>query len=243
MKKVGIIQSNYLPWKGYFDVINDVDLFILDDNVQYTRHDWRNRNKIKTPNGLKWLTIPVGSNSHKLICEIEIKSNFWAKKHWRQITQNYSKTPYFKEYKDFFEYVYLEAKWDTLSSLNQFLIKSIAQKFLGIETQFQDSRIYNVSGANVESLMDLLEQSEADLYVSGPSAQSYIDEQRFIDCGIELVYKDYSGYPEYPQRFPPFEHQVSILDVLFNCGPDAPYYIWGWREEKKSDLEIEINKS
>ncbi|HAV76806.1 MAG TPA: hypothetical protein DCX53_05560 [Anaerolineae bacterium] len=230
MKNVAIIQSNYIPWKGYFDIINDVDVFILDDNVQYNKHNWRNRNKIKTPNGLHWLTVPVGGNSHKLICDVEIKDRFWAKKHWKQIKQNYSKAHYFKTFESFFEYVYLEKEWNNLSALNHFLIKTIAKEFLGITTEFEDSRKYHVTGANLDSLMDLLEQADADLYVSGPSAQSYIDEQRFIDCGIELVYKDYSGYPEYPQRFPPFEHQVSILDLLFNCGPDAPYYIWGWRE-------------
>lgn len=230
MKKVAIIQSNYIPWKGYFDIIHDVDLFILDDNLQYTRPDWRNRNKIKTPNGPLWMTIPVGKSTHRLICEVAIEDNYWAKKHWQQLEQYYLKSPHFKTYKSFFRHVYLEAEWDNLSVLNHFLIKTIAQDFLGIETEFKDSRELNATGAKLDGLMNQLQEVEADLYVSGPAAKSYIDDQRFIDCGIELVYKDYSGYPEYAQRFPPFVHQVSILDVLFNCGPDAPFYIWGWRE-------------
>jgi hypothetical protein len=230
VKKVAIIQSNYIPWKGYFDIIHDVGLFILDDNLQYTKHDWRNRNKIKAPQGVHWLTIPVGSNSHKLICEVEIKDTYWANKHWRQIEHCYAKAPYFKRFESFLKYVYLEAKWDNLSALNHFLIKTIATDFLGIETEFKDSREYHTIGAKLDGLMDLLQKAEADVYVSGPAARNYIDEQRFVDSGIELVYKDYSGYPEYPQLFPPFEHQVSILDVLFNCGPDAPFFIWGWRE-------------
>jgi hypothetical protein len=230
MKKVAIIQSNYIPWKGYFDIIHDVDLFILDDNLQYTKHDWRNRNKIKTPNGLQWLTIPVGKNEDRLICEVEIKDTFWAKKHWRQIKYCYSGAPYFKTFESFFRYIYLDTVWENLSKLNHFLIKTIASDFLGIETEFKDSRELNATGVKLDGLMNQLLELEADLYVSGPSAQSYIDEQRFLDSGIELVYKDYSGYPEYPQRFPPFVHQVSIIDVLFNCGPEAPYYIWGWRE-------------
>ena len=230
MKKVAIIQSNYIPWKGYFDIIHDVDLFIIDDELQYTKHDWRNRNKIKTPNGLQWLTVPVGKNLDRLICEVEIMDTHWAKKHWRQIKYCYSGAPHFKRFESFFEYVYLEAKWDNLSALNHFLIKKIAKEYLGIKTEFKNARDYPAAGVKLDLLMNQLQAAEADLYVSGPSAQSYIDEQRFVDSGIELVYKDYSDYPEYLQRFPPFEHQVSIIDVLFNCGPDAPYYIWGWRE-------------
>jgi hypothetical protein len=239
MKKVAIIQSNYIPWKGYFDIIHDVDLFILDDNLQYTTNDWRNRNKIKTPQGLCWLTVPVGKNNNRLICEVEIKDHRWAKKHWRSIEFSYSKAPHFKTFESFLKYVYLEVEWDNLSALNHFLIKTIATEFLGIKTEFKDSREYHTTGAKLDALMNQLQAAEADVYVSGPAAQSYIDEQRFADSGIELVYKDYSGYPEYPQPFPPFEHKVSILDVLFHCGPDAPYYIWGWRQAAQAALKQE----
>jgi len=230
MKKMAVIQSNYIPWKGYFDIIHDVDQFIFYDDVPYTKNDWRNRNKIKSKQGLHWLTIPVGSRNERLIHEVEIEDSSWTKKHWETLKQSYSKAPYFNKYKEFFEHFYLGAKWTNLSELNQYLIKTISREFLGIDTDFVDSRDFHPEGQKLDRLIDLLLKAGADLYVSGPAAQSYIHETRFMDAGIKIVYKDYSGYPEYPQLFPPFEHAVSILDTLFNCGPQAPDYIWGWRE-------------
>jgi hypothetical protein len=230
MKKVAVIQSNYIPWKGYFDIIHDVDQFVFYDDVQFTKNDWRNRNKIKTAQGLAWLTIPVGKHHDRLICEVELMDNGWRKKHWATIQQAYLKAPYFRMYRGFFEYVYQEAQWSNLSDLNQFLIGHICREFLGIRTELRDSREFQAEGEKLGRLIDLLKKVDASLYVSGPSAQSYIDDHEFRKAGIELVYKDYSGYPEYPQLYPPFEHGVSILDLLFNCGPSAPEFIWGWRE-------------
>lgn len=231
MKKVAVIQSNYIPWKGYFDVIHDVDQFIFYDDVQFTKNDWRNRNKIKTAQGLAWLTIPVGKHQDRLICEVELMDDGWRRKHWSTIQQAYSKAPYFRMYRDFFEYVYQEAQWFNLSDLNQFLIGHISREFLGIQTEFKDSREFHPQGEKLDRLIDLLKKTGASLYVSGPSAQDYINNNVFQNAGIELVYKDYSGYPEYRQFYPPFEHAVSVLDLLFNCGPEASYYIWGWREQ------------
>jgi hypothetical protein len=242
MKKVAVLQSNYIPWKGYFDIIHDVDLFIFYDDVQYTKNDWRNRNKIKTAQGVHWLTIPVGSSEQRLIYEVQLNDNHWPKKHWATIQQVYSKRPHFKQYQDFFEDVYTKAEWTTLSELNQFLIKTISSELLGIKTEFRDSREFCLAGQKSNRLLDLLQQAAATLYVSGPSAKNYLDEQSFADAGIKLIYKDYSGYPEYPQPFPPFEHQVAILDALFNCGPETPYYIWGWRESLSGEEENNIVK-
>jgi hypothetical protein len=232
MKKVAVIQSNYIPWKGYFDIIHDVDLFIFYDDVQYTKNDWRNRNKVKTSQGLCWLTIPVGSREDRLIYEVEIVEGSWTKKHWETIKQSYAKAPFFKKYQVFFESVYLDTKWTNLSELNQFLVKTISKEFLGIRTDFTDSRQYHAEGHKLERLINLLIKVDTELYISGPTARGYIEEKKFTEAGIELIFKDYSGYPEYPQLFPPLEHAVSILDVLFNCGPASPDYIWGWREHE-----------
>jgi hypothetical protein len=230
MKKVAVIQSNYIPWKGYFDIIHDVELFIFHDDLQYTKNDWRNRNRIKTAPGVIWLTIPVGIREDRLICEVELLDKTWARKHWEIIKQHYSKTPYFKSYRSFFENVYLERSWSNLSELNQFLIKEISKEFLGSKTEFKDSRDFFLTTKKLDRLIELLVKAEADLYITGPSAKGYIVEDEFSRVGIQLVYKEYSGYPEYPQQFPPFEHAVSIIDLLFNCGPAAPDYIWGWRD-------------
>ena len=231
MKTVALLQSNYIPWKGYFDIIKDVDLFIFYDDVQFTKNDWRNRNKIKTPIGANWITIPVGADTRRLICEVMIRDRSWQLKHWKMISMNYAKSRFFQDYQDFLEEVYLERRWHSLSELNQYVIDRIARECLGINTEFRDSREYAASGHKLDRVLDVLNKAGADRYVSGPSARDYIDPSRFTGAGIELLWKDYSGYPEYPQRHPPFEHGVSILDLLFSVGPKAPWYIWGWREE------------
>lgn len=229
MKTVAVIQSNYLPWKGYFDIIHDVDLFIFYDDVQYTKNDWRNRNKIKTLKGAEWIAIPVGKREDRLICDVEINDRSWSEKHWQKLNQCYLKAPFFKCYEGFFKEFYLKDEYQNLSELNQFLIKAISKEFLGIQTTFADSRTFKPAGKKLDRLIDLLLKAGATKYISGPSARGYIDELQFLEVGIELVYKDYSGYPEYPQFFPPFTHQVSILDLLFQTGSNAPNYIWGWR--------------
>jgi hypothetical protein len=230
MKKVAVLQSNYIPWKGYFDIIHDVDLFIFHDDLQYTKGDWRNRNKIKTANGLKWLTIPVGISEKRLIVDVQLPDNGWQKKHWFEIETNYSKAPYFGLYKEFFKDVYLNRKWEHLYELNHYLIKEISSRFLGITTEFADSRDFHSEGAKQEKLITLLKSAGADYYLSGPAAKDYINEADFKSAEIELAWKDYSGYTEYEQLFGGFEHGVSIIDMLFNAGEKAPYYIWGSRK-------------
>lgn len=238
MKRVAIIQSNYIPWKGYFDIIHDVDHFILYDDVQYTHGDWRNRNKIKSNNGTSWLTIPLGTHLNKKIYEIELAEHSWQKKHYKSLQAVYSRTPYYKSYKDFLEFIYLEEEWSNLTKLNQFIIKHIAKEFLNINTIIQDSREYEVNGSKMDRLLDLLTQANADTYISGPAAKDYIKEEAFPEKNIKLIYKDYSGYPEYDQIHPPFNHYVTIFDLLFHVGPDTPYYIWGWREEQTNLKEF-----
>lgn len=234
MSTVVILQSNYIPWKGYFDLAHDADVFIFYDDLQFTKNDWRNRNKIKTAQGLKWLSIPVGTSANRLICEVALEDTRWQRSHWDSLRQQYAKCPHFKLYRPFLEYVYLGRQWQNLSELNQYLIRYISLDLLKMDTQFLDSRGFRLQGQKQERLLDLIAQSKATRYVSGPAAKDYIEPARFVDLGIELVWKDYSNYPEYPQPHPPFEHGVSILDLLFNVGPDAPFYVWGWREGRNS---------
>ena len=229
MKKVAIIQSNYIPWKGYFDIIHDVDTFIFYDDLQFTKNDWRNRNKIKTPRGAEWISIPVGTDLRRLICEVELKDPSWQQKHWNMLRLNYEKAPHFKEFRPFLENVFLGRVWMNLSELNQYLIRTISQEFLGIQTEMIDSRTFDLEGQRLDRLLDLLRKAGADSYVSGPAARSYIEPEKFEAAGIELIYKSYEGYPRYPQLHGAFEHGVSMIDLLLNVGRDAPRYIWGWR--------------
>ncbi|MBR5913105.1 MAG: WbqC family protein [Selenomonadaceae bacterium] len=231
MKKVAVLQSNYIPWKGYFDIIHDVDEFIFYDEVQFTKNDWRNRNKIITKQGEIWLTVPVGMNKiHRLILDVQMKDSSWQKKHFATLEMAYHKAPYFKHYEEFLKFVYLEKTWTYLYELNRFLIENISRQFLGITTKFSDSRDYPTHGAKHEKLLSLVKAAQADVYVSGPAAKDYIIAEDYAREGIELVWKDYSGYPEYPQRNENFTHNVSILDLLFNVGDDAPYYIWAYKK-------------
>ncbi len=230
MKKVVILQSNYIPWKGYFDLIHDADLFVFYDDVQYTTRDWRNRNRIKTSDGVKWLSVPVNAQRSSLVNEVGISERKWSKQHWETIRHFYSKAPFFKQYRDFFADIYLNNDFTFLSDLNQSIIQRISRDILGITTIFQDSRIYNAGGAKTDRLLDILQKADADIYISGPAARSYIEEDKFKAAGVELTYKEYSGYPDYPQLYDGFDHYVTILDLIFNVGEETPYYIWGWRK-------------
>jgi hypothetical protein len=228
---VAIIQSSYIPWKGYFDIIHDVDEFIFLDDVQYTVRDWRTRNRIKTANGSIWLTVPAGANRNRLLHEVTLDDASWQQKHWKTICHSYSRAPYFRTYAAFFEELYLGQTWASLSRMNQHMTQRIARELLGIETTFTDSRSYQAKGAKLDRILDLLRLSGATRYLSGPLAASYLEQDRFDTAGITLGLKDYSDYPEYPQMYPPFEQAVSVIDLLFNTGPQAPAYIWGHRRK------------
>ncbi len=224
-KKVVVLQSNYLPWKGYFDLIAQADLFIFYDDVQFTKNDWRNRNKIKTPRGAEWISIPCGTDLKRLINEVNISRHDWQTDHWNRIKINYSGAPYFGLYKDFFEEFYLSRVWANLSEVNQHLIVTISRQFLKLKTEFTNSTVFKPTGTRLDRLIDVLKKAGATEYVSGPSAISYISEEMFSKERIKLTWMDYSKYPEYRQLFPPFVHDVSIIDLLFNEGPEAVHFI------------------
>lgn len=224
--KVFISQSNYIPWRGYFDAIQQADVFVLYDDVQYTKRDWRNRNQIKTPGGLRWLTIPVKVKGRYLqkIDEVEIADEHWANKHWQCIIQNYHSTPFFPEYGPLIAALYQSATDHRLSRINHHFLTAIA-KMLGIATQFRWSSEFDLAGNKSEKLLQICETLQATHYITGPKARNYLDEDLFRRAGMEIFWMDYSGYPEYPQLFAPFEGTISILDLLFNTGPAASSYM------------------
>jgi hypothetical protein len=225
-KKVAILQSNYVPWKGYFDLINLVDEFVLLDDVQYTKGDWRNRNRIKTPHGLRWLTIPVlvKDLQHQAIKDTLISDERWSRRHWLTLSQSYARSEFFHLYRDLFQDLYLGCEERSLSRINHRFLVAICD-ILGIRTKISWSMDYRLTDGKTDRLIDLCRQLGATEYVSGPAARAYIDDTRFGEANILLRYVDYSGYPEYPQLYPPFEHGVSILDLLFSCGPRSRDYL------------------
>ncbi len=226
MKKIAILQSNYIPWKGYFDMIAAVDEFILFDDMQYTRRDWRNRNQIKTPQGIQWLTVPVSVKGkyHQTIRETKIDGTDWAEAHWRTLQQNYRRAPHFAEIAQWLEPLYLQESYTHLSQLNRSLIEAIC-RYLSIKTKISNSWDYTFEDGKTERLVDLCVKAGGGEYISGPAARDYIDEGLFSASGVKLSWFDYAGYTEYPQMWGEFAHGVTMLDLLFNCGRDAPRYM------------------
>lgn len=220
------MQSNYIPWKGYFDMINMVDEFVLYDDMQYTRRDWRNRNKIKTPNGSQWLTIPIEVKGNYLqkIKDAKISEKKWAKKHWMAIQLNYKKAHCFKTYKELFEELYLTSNQNYLSEINYTFILEI-NKILGIKTKISWSSDYELNGERSEKLLNICKQSGTMEYISGPAAKNYLNVKLFEKENIKVTWMDYIAYPEYYQLYPPFEHSVSILDLIFNEGENSKNFL------------------
>ena len=222
--RIGIIQSNYIPWRGYFDFIDDVDLFIFHDDLQYTKNDWRNRNRIKTDRGAVWLTVPVRYRSTvQPICETTIDaSQRWGHKHINQLRQWYGAAPYFSSYsEELFEILLRPHR--TISDLNIVLSRWIMDK-LHIRTPTRVSSELQPRGNKTERLIDLLAKVGGTCYVSGPSGRAYLDEGLFKEAGLRLEYKSY-GYAPYPQLWGDFIGDVTVLDLLFNTGSDARRYL------------------
>ena len=225
-KRVAIVQSNYIPWKGYFDMIASVDEFILYDDMQYTRRDWRNRNQVKTPQGLQWLSVPVSVKGKyfQKIRDTEIEAGDWATVHWKTFEKNYRRAPFFSEVAAWVEPLYLTETYPHLSILNRRFIEAVCS-YLDIKTKITNSWDYELPEGKTERLAGLCAQAGGSEYVSGPAAKDYIEESIFSAQGIKLTWFDYTGYPEYPQLWGEFAHAVTILDLLFNCGKNSKEYM------------------
>lgn len=223
--RVGVIQSNYIPWRGYFDFIDSVDLFIIYDDVQYSTGSWRNRNQVKTKQGLKWLTVPVASRSIRMtIDQVSIGQTAkpWTAEHRRLLNEALGPAPFFEDALALWEEA-LRHGDRLLSDLNVRLIRAICD-YLGITTPIAMSRDYPVSGAKTERLINLLKHIGASAYLSGPSAKGYLDESAFKRNRIRLEYKTYD-YPEYPQLWGDFAGNVTVLDCISNLGRGAKAYL------------------
>jgi len=227
MRTIAILQSNYIPWKGYLDLIRRVDEFVIGDDVQYTKNDWRNRNLIKTQTGLQWLTIPVRSSgaTFQKIHETKVVDATWTLRHLKALRVNYKRTPFFDRYSRLLETLYSECEREEyLSAINRRFLTFLCGQ-LDIRTRISWSLDYPTVGGRTERLIGICLAAGATRYISGPAAKDYIVPELFNEAGIKLEYMDYSGYPEYPQLYGPFEHKVSVLDLLFMTGPDAPKYL------------------
>lgn len=227
--KTVILQPSYIPWRGYFHQIYKADLFIFYDDAQYDKHGWRNRNRIKTPQGTQWLTIPVlsaGIVSHRTpINQVRINwDKKWNTNHWSTIKQSYGKAPFFKQYEPLLNEFY-QKQPELLADFTIELTVSIARE-LGIEnTRFmRSSALTGISGNKTDRLINILKHVGATEYISGPSAQDYIESEKFKAADIKLEFMTYD-YQPYKQLYPPYDGQVSILDLMFMTGPEALNHI------------------
>ena len=219
MKTIGILQPSFLPWIGYFEQILKSDIFVLYDDVQFEKNSWRNRNRIKTSNGMQWLSVPVltagkgAQNINQIMIDV---SSQWRRKHVNAITLNYSRAPYFKLYSEELFSILMDAKREKLCDLNVALILWLCAK-MGITTQVVSSSTLGISGAGVERLLCIIKHLEGDVFYEGSAGRDYINESDFSEAGIELKYQDYV-HPEYPQLYGGFVPYLSAIDLLFNCG-------------------------
>ena len=225
-KRAVITQSNYIPWKGYFDSIRNVDVFVVYDDMQYTKRDWRNRNLIKTEQGLKWLTIPVevkGKYFQK-INDTKIAEKDWNINHWNSIKQNYKTAKYFKETTEWLEPLYKKCTQEYLTDVNMHFINGI-NDFLNIKTEIRYSSDFELAEEKTQRLVNICKDLNITEYYSGPAAKAYMEVDRFSTENISVNYWDYSNYPKYSQIHGEFEHGVSIIDLIMNEGPNSKLFL------------------
>lgn len=214
--KIAISQSNYIPWAGYFGLISKCDAFVFLDDVQFTSRDWRSRNRIKTANGLKWLSIPVGDSLSRRICEVKLPDNDWKKSHMSSIIASYRGASNFQAGVNFIQTIYNEFELETLSDFNQSCTKYIASEILGLNCTFLDSREITHAGTGSDRILSICKILSATKYVSGPSAASYLKVDDFSFNDIEVAFVDYSKMSSYDQLHGDFIPNVSIIDMVFN---------------------------
>jgi len=220
-RRIAISQSNYIPWRGYFDLIDRVDEFVVLDDVQYTRQDWRNRNRIKTSNGAVWISVAIQSRFGQRIDETVVSDRSWAEKHWSKIQQAYRGADCYQEREAALGAAYERAgTHERLTDINRELMDFMLDT-LGITTPLRRSEELAVRDDPSERLIAICHELQAEVYLSGPAARAYLDEDRFARAGVEIEWMDYSGYRPYEQLHGPFEPAVSAIDLLLNVGSEA----------------------
>ena len=217
-----------MPWKGYFDIISSVDYFVFFDICQYTRRDWRNRNRIKVLNGGNWILVPVQVKNKfdQKINETLVSDSNWAQKIWNKVEYNYKNAPFYNFVKDnLYENVMKKIDSPFLSVVNQTLIEIISKEFLFINTEFRKAEDFNIVDDKNMRLINIVKELGGSEYVSGSAAKAYIKNDLFDLHNVKLTYMEYNGYEEYEQLHGDFDHFVSIIDLLMMKGPDAKNYL------------------
>jgi hypothetical protein len=228
-RTIAIVQSNYIPWKGYFDLIQRADTFVLFEEVQYTKRDWRYRNRIKTESGPRWLSIPIDVKGryHQSIREARISDPAWAADHWRVLERAYRDADHFAWAAERLGPLYAGPHSLELSVSNRHFLEAICG-WLGIDTPLRWSWELPGGGEDADAtdrLLAICLGLDAECYLSGPAAKSYLDVARFEAAGVSVAWMDYGCYPRYPQPHGDFVHEMSVVDLLFCTGEGAPAYL------------------
>jgi hypothetical protein len=228
--KCVILQPSYVPWRGFFHQIQKTDIFVFYDDVQYDRHGWRNRNRIKTPRGAQWLSIPVKSAGPQwkqaMTCDMRISwERKWTRTHFESLRHSYARAPFFQQFEPMLKSWY-EREPERLADFTIDTTIELSRE-LGIHhTRFLRSSTLGCSGEKTGRLLQILEKVGAQSYISGPSAKDYLEVEKLEAQGIAVEWMVYD-YPEYPQLHPPFDPHVTVLDLLLMTGAEAGKYIWG----------------
>ncbi len=218
MRRIAIIQSAYIPWRGFFDLIDRCDQYVIYDQMQFVKRHWHNRNRIRTPQGAGWLTIPVVSKSRfeQPIDEVVVSDPTWAERHWATLRGSYARCPGFVETAAWLQPLYESlAHEPRLTVINERFLRAVAGR-LGVTTEIVRDAPLGATGSKTARLLDVCLKLGATHYLSGPSARSYLDESAFAEAGIAVEWMGYEGYPTYPQAWGAFEPAVSIVDLLLN---------------------------
>ncbi|MGC2057276.1 MAG: WbqC family protein [Candidatus Sulfotelmatobacter sp.] len=221
--KVAISQPSYLPWSGFFDLVDQVDQFVLLDDAQFVKQSWHQRNRIKSPSGLLWLTVPVVFRGRlgQPLCEVMIREPQFWEKHVRAVEVNYGKARYFGRYYPTLKKILQDSSQSGgLVDLNIELIRWLGTE-LDVKTPMVRSSALSIEGKRSARLVAICKSLGAADYVSPRSASYLIEDMKlFSESGLGIWFQNYT-HPTYEQRFPPFVPFASVLDVLFNHGPDA----------------------
>jgi hypothetical protein len=228
---ISIHQPNYIPWAGFFYKILKSDVFVLLDNVQFSRRSFTHRNRVKGSSGnIIWLTVPVLKKGkfYQKINEVRInRTEKWEKKHMGTLQMNYANSPFFHYYREDLQKIYSE-KWERLVDLNLELLRYVMER-LGIKRELCLSSELKVKGEKTDLLVSIMKELEGEVYLSGSGARNYVEEKLFEEENIKLVYYQYGSFV-YPQLWGTFIPNLSILDLLFNCGKESANMIekkWG----------------
>jgi hypothetical protein len=216
--RVAVHQPQYLPWSGLFDKIDQADCFVVLDTVQYEKNEWQNRNRIKTPQGWCWLTVPVHYRFPQRLGEVTVAQDGWQRTHWRTMTQSYRKAPFFDRYAPLLEPLYTTT-WQGLVDLNLASMTRLAEG-LGLGWAPRLASEMTLTDEPNGRLIDICRQVGADVYLAGSGSRHYLDQARFAAAGIAVEFQQFE-HPVYPQLYGPFEPALSTVDLLFNCGPDS----------------------